>query len=147
MIRIRGLILAATVAAAFAAVPGAAFAQNVPNYSDQGGATMHIGGTLQIESTGAFKSNGVNAKPALGQATTASASDTIVTGLTKVTSCVANLDSAPTTDPEIATCSIGDQNGAPASGSILIQTWKTFGGTPAAATTFSKKVNWIAVGN
>jgi hypothetical protein len=57
------------------------------------------------------------------------------------------MDSAPTTDPEIATCSIGDQNGSPAKGSILIQTWKTLGGTPAAAQTFSKKVNWTAFGS
>jgi len=41
---------------------------------------------------------------------------------------------------------VGDQAGAPAAGSILLKTWKTLGGTPAAATTFSKKVNWIAVG-
>lgn len=143
---IRSLLVAAAIAA-IAIAPGSAFAQgNVPNYTDQGGATTHIGGALQIETGGAFKSNGVNAKPALGQATTATASDTVVTGLSKVTSCVANLDSAPTTDPEIATCSIGDQNGSPAAGSVLIQTWKTFGGTPAAATTFSKKVNWIAIG-
>lgn len=81
-----------------------------------------------------------------GQFTTVSASDTVVTGLATVVAVVANLDSAPTTDPQIATASIGDQAGAPAAGSILIQTWKTFGGTPAAATTFSKKVNWIAFG-
>jgi hypothetical protein len=148
MTRIRSLFVAAIVAAAIAAFPGVALAQaNVPNYTDQGGATTHIGGTLQIETGGAFKSNGVSAKPALGQATTASASDTVVTGLSKVTACVANLDSAPTADPETATCSIGDQNGSPAAGSILVQTWKTLGGTPAAATTFSKKVNWIAIGS
>lgn len=145
---IRSLLVAAAIAAiAIAIALGSAFAQgNVPNYTDQGGATTHVGGTLQIETGGALKSNGVNVKPAIGQQTTVAASDTVVTGLSKVASCVASMDSAPTTDPEIATCSIGDQNGSPAAGSILIQTWKTFGGTPAAATTFSKKVNWIAIG-
>jgi hypothetical protein len=87
-----------------------------------------------------------NYRIARGQATTATANDTVVTGLATVTCVVANLDDAPTTDPQIATASYGDQAGAPAAGSILIQTWKTFGGTPAAATTFSKKVNWIAIG-
>lgn len=85
-------------------------------------------------------------KIARGQTTTASASDTVVTGLATVVSVVASMDAAPTTDPEIATASIGDQAGTPAAGSILIQTWKTLGGTPVAATTFTKKVNWIAIG-
>lgn len=81
-----------------------------------------------------------------GQFTTVTASDTVVTGLTTVLSCVANLEDAPTTDPEVALANKGDQAGTPAAGSILITSWKTFGGTPAAATTFSKKVNWIAIG-
>ena len=49
----------------------------------------------------------------------------------------------------MVTASIGDQAVAPASGSILIKTWQNTGGTdptPAAASTFAKKVNWIAVG-
>ncbi len=84
-----------------------------------------------------------------GQQTTVAASDTVVTGLTTVTACLAVLDSDPTDDPETATCSIGDQAGAPAAGSILIKTWKNTGGTDPtlqAAGTFSKKVNWIAFG-
>lgn len=83
---------------------------------------------------------------ASGQATTATASDTIVTGLDTLVSVVANLDDAPTTDPEIATGSIGNQAGAPAAGSFLLQTWKTLGATPVAATTFAKKANWVATG-
>jgi Uncharacterized conserved protein (DUF2190) len=86
---------------------------------------------------------------ARGQQTTIAASDTVVTGLTKVVAAVASLDSDPGDDPMLATASIGDQAGAPASGSILIKTWKNTGGTdptPVAATTFAKKVNWIAVG-
>lgn len=86
---------------------------------------------------------------AVGQSTTASASDTIVTGLTKVLSCVANLDSAPVLTCDRATASLGDQAGTPAAGSILLQTWMPTSNanpTPIAATTFTKKVNWIAEG-
>ena len=88
-------------------------------------------------------------RTARGQHTTVAASDTVVTGLNKVVSAVASLDSDPTDNPFLATASIGDQAGAPASGSILIKTWQNTGGTdptPAAASTFAKKVNWIAVG-
>jgi predicted RecA/RadA family phage recombinase len=81
-----------------------------------------------------------------GQFTTATASDTVVTGLSKVLSAVANLEDALTTDPETVQAVIGDQAGVPAAGSILIKSWKTLGGTPVAATTFAKKVNWIAFG-
>ena len=88
-------------------------------------------------------------RTARGQHTTVAASDTVVTGLTKVVSVVASLDSDPVDDPMLVTASVGDQAGAPASGSILIKTWKNTGGTdptPAAATTFAKKVNWVAIG-
>ncbi len=84
-----------------------------------------------------------------GQATTVAASDTIVTGLSTLVSVVATLDSDPVDDPEWVSASIGDQAGAPAAGSFLLKTWKNTGGTdptPAAATTFSKKVNWMAWG-
>lgn len=85
---------------------------------------------------------------ARGQHTTVAASDTVTTGLATVVSVVATLDSDPTDDPLLVTASIGNQSGSPAAGSVLIKTWKTDGSdpTPAAATTFSKKVNWIAVG-
>jgi len=88
-------------------------------------------------------------KFAYGQWTTAAASDTVVTGLTKVVAVVACLDSDPGDDPEWVSASIGDQAGTPAAGSFLLKTWKNTGGTdptPAAATTFTKKVNWIAIG-
>lgn len=130
---------------------------NVPIYTDQGGAVTHIGpgGTLDVESGGVLnikaggqlQVGGIAQKTAGAQATTLTASDTVITGLSTVNSCVASMDAAPTTDPEIATCSVGNQTGSPAAGSILIQTWKTLGGTPAAATTFSKKVNWVAFGS
>ena len=163
-------ILSATV------VPSARLvAQNVNCYFDQGGSGFHVGngctqtvasgGVFNVASGGAFQFAGTSltatstqinnlvsstasaVRVVTGQATTVTASDTVVTGLTTVTACIANLDSAPTTDPEIATCSIGNQTGSPAAGSILVQTWKTLGGTPAAATTFSKKANWVAWGS
>jgi predicted RecA/RadA family phage recombinase len=88
-------------------------------------------------------------KTVAGQATTATASDTIVTGLSKVVSVIAGLDDDPGDDPMLVSASIGDQAGAPAAGSFLLKTWKNTGGTdptPVAASTFGKKVNWIAVG-
>jgi hypothetical protein len=88
-------------------------------------------------------------KIARGQATTASASDTIVTGLTTVVAAVANLEDAPVIGCDRAQAVIGDQAGTPAAGSILLKTYKpTASGdaTPVAATTTGKKVNWIAIG-
>lgn len=88
-------------------------------------------------------------KVARGQATTATASDTVVTGLATVVSAVANLEDAPVIGCDRAQAVIGDQAGTPAAGSILVKTFKpTASGdaTPIAATTFSKKVNWIAIG-
>lgn len=84
-----------------------------------------------------------------GQATTVTASDTIATGLSEVVAVVASFDDNPGDDPNYVSASIGDQAGTPAAGSFLLKTWKNTGGTdptPLAATTFSKKVNWIAVG-
>jgi len=84
-----------------------------------------------------------------GQHTTAAASDTVATGLTKVLSVVVSLESDPGDDPITVSGQIGDQAGSPVAGSILIKTWKDTGGTdptPQAASTFTKKVNWIAYG-
>jgi hypothetical protein len=92
---------------------------------------------------------GAGMKMARGQHTTVAASDTIVTGLATVVAVIATLDSDLVDDPSWVSASIGDQAGSPAAGSILIKTWKNTAGndpTPAAATTFSKKVNWIAIG-
>lgn len=84
-----------------------------------------------------------------GQATTVTASDTIVSGLSKVLSVVASLDSDPGDNPFMVSASLGDQAGSPASGSFLLKSWQNTGGndpTPLAATTFGKKVNWVAWG-
>jgi hypothetical protein len=86
---------------------------------------------------------------ARGVHSTATASDTVVTGLTTVVACGATLQSDPVQDPCMVSATIGNQSGAPAAGSIYIKTWKhTSAGdcTPAAASTFTKSVNWWAVG-
>lgn len=86
---------------------------------------------------------------ARGVLTTATASDTVVTGLNTVVAVMATLASDPVDDPMLVTATIGDQAGTPAAGSVLIKTWKNTGGTdptPAAASTFSKLVNWVAIG-
>lgn len=114
-----------------------------------GNAVVPSGKSLDIESGGSFKQAGTALKFARGQLTTATAADTVVTGLSTVVSVVACLDSDPTDNPEWVTASIGDQAGAPAAGSVILKTWQNTSGsdpTPTAATTFSKKVNWIAIG-
>lgn len=86
---------------------------------------------------------------ATGQATTATASDTVATGLTTVLGVVATLNDVPAIGVTLVTADVGNQSGAPAAGSFLLKTWKptaTGDGTPIAATTFSKKVNWVAWG-
>jgi hypothetical protein len=91
----------------------------------------------------------VGQKVASGQFTTVSAADTVATGLNTVTSVVAILEADPGLDPALVTAQIGDQAGAPVAGSIIIKTWKFTSNanpTPLAATTFTKKVNWIAIG-
>jgi hypothetical protein len=135
-------------------------------YQDQGGDQMtdKSGGNINVETGGTIKFNGVDTTPQLavavggvatgykvarGQLTTASAADTVVTGLATVVAVVASLEDDPTDDPFMVSAQIGNQAGAPAAGSVIIKTWKNTGGTdptPLAATTFSKKVNWIAIG-
>jgi hypothetical protein len=72
-----------------------------------------------------------------------------VTKLSTVIAVVATFDDNPGDNPMLVSASIGDQAGTPAAGSFLLKTWQNTSGTdptPIAATTFSKKVNWIAIG-
>lgn len=87
-------------------------------------------------------------RTARGQHTTVAAADTVVTGLAEVFGVVATLDSDPVDDPEMVSATIGNQSGAPAAGSVILKTWRNGATdpTPLAATTFGKKVNWIAWG-
>jgi predicted RecA/RadA family phage recombinase len=84
-----------------------------------------------------------------GQHTTASATDTVPTGLSRVLAAVVSYETDPADANNYVSAQIGDQAGAPAAGSIVIKSWKNTGGndpTPAAADAFSKVVNWIAFG-
>ncbi len=86
---------------------------------------------------------------AAGQHTTATASDTKVTGLATVIGAIASYDTDPADANFLVSASIGDQAGSPAAGSILIKSWQNTSGTdptPAAAGSFTKKVNWLAWG-
>lgn len=145
--------------------------QNVGVGIEQGAARLFVktGAALDIETGGALKFGGVDktgllsgavANPLAGtsagkrfvaaQMTTATAADTVVTGLTTVIACGAILDDNPGDDPMLVSATIGDQAGSPAAGSIIVKTWKNTGGTdptPLAATTFAKKVNWWAYGS
>ncbi len=88
-------------------------------------------------------------KLARGVHETVAASDDVDTGLATVVAAVAVLEDAPSLDPLLVQAVVGDQAGAPAAGHILIKTWKATAAadcTPVAATTFAKKVSWIAVG-
>jgi hypothetical protein len=90
-----------------------------------------------------------NLRIAYGQHTTATASDTVVTGLSKVLTAVVQFDGAPVIGANHVRAALGDQAGTPASGSILIVSSKPTAvdnATPTAATTFSIKTNWFAVG-
>jgi hypothetical protein len=124
---------------------------NVKVGIEQGGNRLFVrnGGVLDIEAGGVLSQGGVPLKVARGQLTTVTAADTVVTGLAAVASVVVSLESDPADNPFMASAQIGDQAGAPAAGSIIIKTWQNTTGTdptPAAATTFGKKVNWIAIG-
>lgn len=151
-----------------------AFAQNVACYFDQGGAGLHLGsgctqtvesgGVINVASGGAFKIAGTDKTTALttapaavaagykiarGQATTASASDTVATGLTTVVSVVCSYETDVADANSWVTCQVGNQSGAPAAGSIVVKSWQNTSGTdptPTAAGSFSKLVNWIAIG-
>ena len=83
-----------------------------------------------------------NYKVSFGQLTTVTAADAVATGLTTVLSAVACLDDNPGDNPMLASCTFSG-------GTITVKTWQNTSGTdptPVAATTFSKKVNWIAIG-
>lgn len=94
-------------------------------------------------------SPGASLKVVYGQHTTVAAADTVVTGLATVVKVIVTLDSDPVTGAQTATATIGDQAGAPAAGSVILKTWKataTADTAVIAATTFGKKLNWIAIG-
>jgi hypothetical protein len=123
------------------------------------GAVLNIESGGQLQVAGVDRTSSLIANPlagttsgkkfVAGQLLTSTAADTVVTGLATVVACGGTLDDDPGDDPMLVSVTRGDQNGAPAAGSIIVETWKNTGGTdptPAAASTFSKKVNWWAYG-
>jgi hypothetical protein len=130
------------------------------SYIDQQGA-LHLGnskvwdsGEVDVTATfggvgAAVGAVGASYRLARGKLTTATAVDTVVTGLTTVVAIVATLQSNPIDDPQWVSATIGNQAGAPAAGSVIIKTWQNTSGSdpsPLAASTFSKIINWLAVG-
>lgn len=138
------------------------------NYFDAVGTTLYSGDVIFAECNGVLRHLRVANSPTkgdahvtvtdlssggkvfiAGQATTVTASDTIVTGLGVLSAAGASFDDNPGDNPEFVSASIGDQAGAPAAGSLLLKTWQNTSGTdptPVAATTFGKKINWWAFG-
>lgn len=117
------------------------------------GSNLTLSGTLTDSAgnnvTNLVDSTTTGVKIARGQITTSSVSDTIVTGLTTVVAAVAGLDDTPAIGVQSVQGSIGNQTGAPSAGNILINSWKATSSldpTPTVATTFGKKVNYIAIG-
>lgn len=111
------------------------------------------GSPLDLSGTGtAVGGLAAGYKIARGVHTTVAASDTVVTGLATVVAIIVSPQADLSVDLMGVTATIGDQAGTPAAGSVIIKTWKpTTGGiagnpTPVAATTFSKAINWIAIG-
>lgn len=148
----------------FKMTAGAAVAQyalvfGIANGKVDDPATGDIGGALGIALEAATADgdvievlpipSGSGLRLQMGQHTTVAASDTIVTGLSQVYGVVASLNDDPVAGCQFATATIGDQAGTPAAGSILLKTWKataTADTAQIAATTFSKKVNYVAWG-
>jgi hypothetical protein len=126
-------------------------------YTDQAG-NLHLNGASVFDANEVDQKAALNSpvagvaagyKVARGQLTTVTAADTVVTGLATVVAVVACLDDNPGDNPMLVSATIGDQAGTPAAGSVIIKSWQNTTGTdptPLAATTFGKKVNWIAVG-
>jgi hypothetical protein len=89
-------------------------------------------------------------KVARGQSTLTSALTTVVTGLNTVVAAVACMESAPILTCDRCNAQVGDQAGAPAAGSIILDAWMPTDAThttPIAATGYAGiKVNWIAIG-
>ena len=132
---------------------------NTKNFQKIGGDEWDVGGVLDIIAGGALKFAGVDQTAALatavagaaagykidrGQATTVAAADDITTALTTVVAVLAVLDDDPAAGCQFVTAQKGG-----VAGHFNLKTWMaTAAGNTAliAATTFGKKVNWIAVG-
>ncbi len=111
-------------------------------------AAIAFAAAAELATEGEVLLEGPELKIVGGQHTTVAATDTIVTGLSKVLGVIATYDTDPADANTYVSATIGDQAGAPAAGSIIVKTWKQSGTdpTPIAADAFAKKVNWLAFG-
>jgi len=78
-----------------------------------------------------------------------SASEDVATGLTTVTNVFVTMVGDPSMTHMYSTATIGNQTGAPASGSIRIKSWKPTAvgdATPIPSTDVFANVAWIAIG-
>jgi hypothetical protein len=139
----------ATLADEILAAGDIALAENSFLVGNAGGAAEATTAANVLTLLGGTAGVAAGYKIARGQHTTVDEDDTVATGLATVVSVVASLDSDPVAGAQFVTATKGNQAGAPAAGSIQIKTWKaTAAGDTALipATTFSKLVNWIAIG-
>jgi len=85
---------------------------------------------------------------AYGEFTTASASDTVVTGLGVLKAVFLTGAEAPDEENKFFWADIGDQAGTPAAGSFLLKSLKDTDAdaAPTNATTFGIDVAWLAIG-
>lgn len=86
---------------------------------------------------------------AMGDHTTVTDSDEIVTGLSVVDLVMMTPGDPPVANADRMTATPGDQAGSPAAGSVLIESWKPTGAgntTPTPATEFGKACYWVAFG-
>jgi hypothetical protein len=126
------------------------------------------GGAIDVESGGLLKFAGTDKaaelaaavaapvagvaasyKIARGTITPDAATKTIVTGLTTVVAAVASLKGDPTAAMNLVSVTVGDQDGAPAAGSIILKSWMPTAEAntvPTAATANWVAVDWIAIG-
>lgn len=107
---------------------------------------LKIGGVVK---TNVVIGTAAGLKVARGTLTPDAQSKTVVTGLTTVVAAIAQLKGAPTINHSMVAADVGDQNGAPAAGSILIKSYKPASNadpTPATATANWVAVDWIAIG-
>lgn len=88
-------------------------------------------------------------KIAFGTKAVGAASEDVVTGLTTVEYAFCSMVGDPSATHCMSTCTVGNQTGAPAAGSIRIKSWKFTAANDnaliAAAGVFAN-VSWIAIG-
>lgn len=117
----------------------------------QSGAATKLSNLTKSQLEALAQGAGSGYKIARGVHTQVAASDTVVTGLATVVAVIVGFGGAPTVKQLFCAGSIGDQDGAPAAGSVLITTYKPTAvdnATPTAATDFTDnvKIAWVAIG-